>query len=303
MGHETSRKLQLDLYSRRRGTSSTPRSTQTCPWGPGPSGRSPADAEPKRRRSPNSRALRAPRRPDEALRGQQRLAATRYPRPEPDRQLQLDTLAEPKPSPASTLRFLVIARAARLTCLGGRSVLRLTENLATNRCMGASVKGWPPDSRADWGFPILEPARSCPDSRLRHPPSSRRRGSWFRRPALPRRRRRHARSDLRSDLIAVLDPQPNRSIHILRPGRWHAGEFPEHSGILALDHVLFRISSCRPLQSQLRSVIRGEAEGSDQQQPRQRTSHAPQGVKEWPWGGYPDSASSSRDRSDARWPS
>src|SRR5881409_3122015 len=58
------------------------------------------------------------------------------------RNFQLDTLAEPKRRSRKrtyayllrsmrTLRFLVIARAGRLTRIGGRNVLRLTENQAT----------------------------------------------------------------------------------------------------------------------------------------------------------------------------
>jgi len=58
------------------------------------------------------------------------------------RSFQLETLAEPKPRSRKrtyaylfrsmrTLRFLLIARAGRLTRLGGRNVLRLTENAAT----------------------------------------------------------------------------------------------------------------------------------------------------------------------------
>jgi hypothetical protein len=56
----------------------------------------------------------------------------------------LETLAELKPRSRKrtyaylfrrmrTLRFLLIARAGRLTRLGGRNVLRLTENPATAR--------------------------------------------------------------------------------------------------------------------------------------------------------------------------
>src|SRR6058998_560173 len=58
------------------------------------------------------------------------------------RSFQLETLAEPKPRSRKrtyaylfrsmrTLRFLLIARAGRLTRLGGRNVLRLTKNSAT----------------------------------------------------------------------------------------------------------------------------------------------------------------------------
>ena len=58
------------------------------------------------------------------------------------RSFQLDVLAEPKPRSRKrtyayllrsmrTLRFLVIARAGRLTRIGGRQVLRLTKNPAT----------------------------------------------------------------------------------------------------------------------------------------------------------------------------
>src|SRR3546814_13742641 len=60
------------------------------------------------------------------------------------RSFQLETLAEPKPRSRKrtyaylfrsmrTLRFLLIARAGRLTRLGGRNVLRLTKNPATER--------------------------------------------------------------------------------------------------------------------------------------------------------------------------
>ena len=63
------------------------------------------------------------------------------------RSFQLDTLAEPKPRSRKrtyaylfrslrTLRFLLIARAGRLTRLGGRNVLRLTENPATEALYG-----------------------------------------------------------------------------------------------------------------------------------------------------------------------
>ena len=58
------------------------------------------------------------------------------------RSFQLDTLAEPKPPSRKrtyaflvrsmrTLRFLVIARAGRLTRIAGRNVLRLSQNAAT----------------------------------------------------------------------------------------------------------------------------------------------------------------------------
>jgi hypothetical protein len=58
------------------------------------------------------------------------------------RNFQLDTLAEPKPRSRKrtyayllrsmrTLRFLLVARAGRLTRIGGRNVLRLAENPAT----------------------------------------------------------------------------------------------------------------------------------------------------------------------------
>ena len=60
---------------------------------------------------------------------------------------QLDTLAEPKPRSRKrtyaylfrsmrTLRFLLIARAGRLTRIGGRQVLRLAENPATEVLYG-----------------------------------------------------------------------------------------------------------------------------------------------------------------------
>ena len=63
------------------------------------------------------------------------------------RSFQLDTLAEPKPRSRKrtyaylfrsmrTLRFLLIARAGRLTRLGGRNVLRLTKNPATETLYG-----------------------------------------------------------------------------------------------------------------------------------------------------------------------
>jgi hypothetical protein len=59
----------------------------------------------------------------------------------------LDTLAPPKPRSRKrtyayvfrslrTLRFLLIARAGRVTRLGGRNVLRLTENPATEALYG-----------------------------------------------------------------------------------------------------------------------------------------------------------------------
>jgi hypothetical protein len=58
------------------------------------------------------------------------------------RSFQLDTLAEPKPRSRKrtytylirsmrTLRFLLITRAGRLTSIGGRHVLRLSHNPAT----------------------------------------------------------------------------------------------------------------------------------------------------------------------------
>src|SRR5215831_15920283 len=63
------------------------------------------------------------------------------------RSFQLETLAEPKPRSRKrtyaylfrsmrTLRFLLIARAGRLSRLGGRNVLRLTENPATETLYG-----------------------------------------------------------------------------------------------------------------------------------------------------------------------
>ena len=63
------------------------------------------------------------------------------------RSFQLATLAEPKPrSPKRTyaylfrsmrtLRFLLIVRAGRLTRIGGRQVLRLAENPATETLYG-----------------------------------------------------------------------------------------------------------------------------------------------------------------------
>ena len=63
------------------------------------------------------------------------------------RSFQLETLAEPKPRSRKrtyaylfrsmrTLRFLLIARAGRLTRLGGRNVLRLTKNPATETLYG-----------------------------------------------------------------------------------------------------------------------------------------------------------------------
>jgi hypothetical protein len=63
------------------------------------------------------------------------------------RSFQLETLAEPKPRSRKrtyaylfrslrTLRFLLIARAGRLTRLGGRNVLRLTTNPATEALYG-----------------------------------------------------------------------------------------------------------------------------------------------------------------------
>jgi hypothetical protein len=66
------------------------------------------------------------------------------------RSFQLDTLAEPKPRSRKrtyaylfrsmrTLRFLLVARAGRLTRLGGRNVLRLTKNPATETLYGQIV--------------------------------------------------------------------------------------------------------------------------------------------------------------------
>jgi len=63
------------------------------------------------------------------------------------RSFQLETLAEPKPRSRKrtyaylfrsmrTLRFLLIARAGRLSRLGGRNVLRLTKNPATETLYG-----------------------------------------------------------------------------------------------------------------------------------------------------------------------
>jgi hypothetical protein len=63
------------------------------------------------------------------------------------RSFQLETLAEPKPRSRKrtyaylfrsmrTLRFLLIARAGRLTRLGGRNVLRLSNNAATETLYG-----------------------------------------------------------------------------------------------------------------------------------------------------------------------
>jgi hypothetical protein len=63
------------------------------------------------------------------------------------RSFQLETFAEPKPRSRKrtysylfrsmrTLRFLLIARAGRLSRLGGRNVLRLTENPATESLYG-----------------------------------------------------------------------------------------------------------------------------------------------------------------------
>src|SRR5262249_14573130 len=82
------------------------------------------------------------RRSHQPLRGQQRLAAAECARLQPPRNFQLDTLATPKPRSRKrtyayllrsmrTLRFLLIARAGRLTRIGGRHVLRLAENSAT----------------------------------------------------------------------------------------------------------------------------------------------------------------------------
>jgi hypothetical protein len=63
------------------------------------------------------------------------------------RNFQLDTLAEPKPRSRKrtyaylfrsmrTLRFLRIARAGRLTRIGGRQALRLAANPATETLYG-----------------------------------------------------------------------------------------------------------------------------------------------------------------------
>jgi hypothetical protein len=67
------------------------------------------------------------------------------------RSFQLDTLAESKPRSRKrtyayllrsmrTLRFLLITRAGRLTRIGGRQVLRLSENPATETLYGRIVQ-------------------------------------------------------------------------------------------------------------------------------------------------------------------
>jgi hypothetical protein len=74
--------------------------------------------------------------------GQQCLAAARVLAHNLARSFQLDTLATPKPRSRKrtyaylirsmrTLHFLLIARAGRLTRIGGRHVLSLSHNLAT----------------------------------------------------------------------------------------------------------------------------------------------------------------------------
>ena len=78
------------------------------------------------------------------------------------RSFQLDTLAEPNPRSRKrtygylfrsmrTLRFLVIARAGRLTRLGGRTCSVSHTNPATAHCMSRSLTVWWPDLFADWG--------------------------------------------------------------------------------------------------------------------------------------------------------
>jgi hypothetical protein len=68
------------------------------------------------------------------------------------RSFQLDTLAEAKARSRKrtyayrfrsmrTLRFLLIARAGRLARIGGRNVLRLTHNPATERLYATIAQG------------------------------------------------------------------------------------------------------------------------------------------------------------------
>jgi DDE family transposase len=50
-----------------------------------------------------------------------------------------------------TLRFLLIARAGRLTRVGGRNVLRLTKNPSTEALYGQIAHRLAPNLFADWG--------------------------------------------------------------------------------------------------------------------------------------------------------
>ncbi len=50
-----------------------------------------------------------------------------------------------------TLRFLLIARAGRLTRIGGRHVLRLSHNLATESLYASVTQRLPPELFSDWG--------------------------------------------------------------------------------------------------------------------------------------------------------
>ena len=127
---------------------STPPSPRTWRSGPRPCGRSPAAEAPRRRPSPNSRAstrsTSCPTKHYAANSAWQQLGILAH---NLIRSFQLDTVAEPKPRSRKrtyayvfrslrTLRFLLIARAGRLTRLGGRNVLRLTENPATEALYG-----------------------------------------------------------------------------------------------------------------------------------------------------------------------
>ena len=77
------------------------------------------------------------------------------------RSFQLDTIATPRRRSRKrtyvyvvrsmrTLRFLLIARAGRVTRIGGRQVLRLAENPATETLYARFNRRWRPDS-SDWG--------------------------------------------------------------------------------------------------------------------------------------------------------
>ena len=147
--HETRRNFQLDLFTPDDGHYEYSAVATNLALGPrGACGPSPAGAARRRRPSPNSRAS--------SRSTSSRPSTTRPTAPGSNssilahnliRSFQLETLAEPKPRSRKrtyaylfrsmrTLRFLLIARAGRLTRLGGRNVLRLTKNPATEALYG-----------------------------------------------------------------------------------------------------------------------------------------------------------------------
>ena len=78
------------------------------------------------------------------------------------RSFQLDTLATPKPRSRKstytylirsmrTLRFLLVARAGRLTRIGGRHVLRLSDNPASDALYASIDHRLAANAFSDWG--------------------------------------------------------------------------------------------------------------------------------------------------------